>query len=117
MEKDTNYEKEYNAIKRCLALRPESTKIEVCSYTQISLQIVDALIEEGRLEQKNGYLVLAKKHSMTEEKRRTLIEGLSAYKTKNEPENQKSKLVEDLEHKYGKKSNYQIDELEEDEER
>lgn len=117
MEKNTEYEEEFNTIKRYLALKPESTKVEVSCYTQVSLPIIDELIEKERLEQKNGYLVLARKRSMTEEKRRKLIEGLSAYRTKKEPENQKSKLVEDLENKYGRKSNYQIDELEEEEER
>lgn len=97
-------------IKNAIALRPGSSKIEISGLTGISIVIIEKLVEEGRFIEKKGELRTCKKSTMSNEDRKRAIEGLAKYKVDvasiDHVENSKygySKLVIDLEEKYGHK--------------
>lgn len=107
MEENNVYEKEYKIIKYYLGLQPGSSKIQVSSNTQISIQIINELIEQGKFEEVRGELRVARKNkkTMPVERKMNIINELASY---IEDENEiskhqgQSKLVKDLEEKYGK---------------
>lgn len=110
---DEELKEEYiEKIKNAIALKPGSTKIEISGLTGISILVIEKLVEEGRFEEKRGEIRTCKKSTMSNEDRKRAIEGLAKYKVdvapidhvKN-PQDGYSKLVIDLEEKYGHNKN------------
>ena len=107
---DEELKEEYiEKIKNAIALKPGSTKIEISGLTGISILVIEKL---GRFEEKRGEIRTCKKSTMSNEDRKRAIEGLAKYKVDvasiDHVENSKygySKLVIDLEEKYGHNKN------------
>lgn len=107
---DNLNEQFYNKVKQCIALRPNCTKIEISAYAHVPIDIIENFIENGKLEEREGELRIAKKKKMPEETRKKAINGL-AEKYRAEVEHvvvdtryshrSASKLIKDIEAKYG----------------
>ena len=115
MEKDIE-KSYYERVKNYIALRPESTKIQVSADTGIPIDFIEDGISEGKFEEHDGYLIVARRKGMTPLRRNELaqkfanglhyeVEPLNAEKYKK-PESQ---LVIDLRKRYGNYDNSKDD--------
>lgn len=107
MEKDVE-KSYYERVKNYVALKPESTKVQVSAFTGIPIDFIEDGISSGKFDEYNGYLRIARKNGMNSQRRNELarkfaeglrqeVEPLNVEKYK-EPESQ---LVVDLQKKYG----------------
>ena len=106
---ETDVEKVYTEkVKNYVALRPESTKVQVSANTGIPIKFIEKEIADGKFEEYNGYLRVTRKKGMNSQRRNELarkfinglhceVESLNVEKYK-EPESQ---LVIDLNKRYG----------------
>ena len=103
MEEECKYKVELKKIKNYITLFPNEPKYKVSATTGISLEIIDELIEEGYLEEREGELKTASRRGrMRLDERSRLINGMGTYQ-KSDIENPEklensleSKLVSDL---------------------
>lgn len=107
MEKDVE-KLYYERVKNYVALKPESTKVQVSSFTGIPIDFIEDGIASGKFEEYDGYLRITRKNGMNSQRRNELarkfvdglhceVEPLNVEKYK-EPESQ---LVIDLNKRYG----------------
>ena len=110
---ENNVEKSYyERVKNYVALKPESTKIQVSAFIGVPIDFIEAGIANGEFEEHNGYLRVARKKGMKPVRRNELSKKFANdlhYEVKpldtdsyKEP---KSQLVVDLQKKYGIKIN------------
>ena len=107
---EERYNEELKLIKRYLTLRPNSTKLEISSLTNVPIEDIDKFIEDEVITlTANGTLKIEKNKKSKEDARKKFAENLRNYekeninvnfsKTNNDPG---SKLVDDLKAKYNK---------------
>ncbi len=107
MEKDVE-KLYYERVKNYVALKPESTKVQVSAFTGIPIDFIEDGIASGKFDEYNGYLRIARKNGMNSQRRNELarkfaeglhqeVEPLNMEKYKG-PESQ---LVVDLQKRYG----------------
>ena len=109
MEKDV--EKVYTEkVKNYVALRPESTKVQVSANTGIPIEFIEKEIADGKFEEHNGYLRVTRKKGMNSKRRNELAKKFAEQlQCDVEPLNMDnykkpdSQLVIDLKKRYGSK--------------
>lgn len=107
----------YKKVKNYIALQPFSGKINVSAYTGVPIDVVNQFIKEGKFEEHNGILRIARKKSMSKEDRSTVIRSFAEREfrervhydvphlnSENDYIESDSKLVNDLRKRYGIKN-------------
>ena len=103
MEEINEYGKELKKIKNYITLFPNQPKYLVSAKTGISLDIIDALIENGLLEEREGTLKSASiRRKLNLDKKAQIINGIGNYEKNTlsnsnlQEKREESKLVVDL---------------------
>ena len=107
----------YERVKNYIALQPHSGKINVSAFTGVPIDVVNKFIKEGKFEEHNGILRIARKKSMSKEDRSTVIRSFAEREfrervhydvpplnSENDYIESDSKLVNDLRKRYGIKN-------------
>lgn len=107
----------YEKVKNYIALQPFSGKVNVSAYTGVPIDVVNQFIKEGKFEEHNGILRIARKKSMSKEDRSTVIRSFAEREfrervhydvpplnSENDYIESDSKLVNDLRKRYGIKN-------------
>ena len=107
----------YEKLKNYIALQPFSGKVNVSAYTGVPIDVVNQFIKEGKFEEHNGILRIARKKSMSKEDRSTVIRSFAEREfrervhydvqplnSENDYIESDSKLVNDLRKRYGIKN-------------
>ena len=107
----------YEKLKNYIALQPFSGKVNVSAYTGVPIDVVNQFIKEGKFEEHNGILRIARKKSMSKEDRSTVIRSFAErgfrervhydvppLNSENDYIESDSKLVNDLRKRYGIKN-------------
>lgn len=107
----------YEKVKNYIALQPFSGKVNVSAYTGVPIDVVNQFIKEGKFEEHNGILRIARKKSMSKEDRSTVIRSFAEREfrervhydvpplnSENDYIESDSKLINDLRKRYGIKN-------------
>lgn len=113
MEKDVE-KSYYERVKNYVALKPESTKVQVSAYTGIPIDFIEDGISAGKFEEYDGYLRIARRKGMNPQRRNELAQKfVSQLHCDVKPiivgNKSDSKLVEDLKKRYGDNYNSKND--------